>query len=98
MSDKVLTKADLVNAVQDKMGFSRKVTTEVVENLLEIIKDTLASGESVKISGFGNLEVRAKRARRGRNPQSGEEMLISARRVLTFKPGSRLRKAFKTGT
>ncbi|MBF0529444.1 MAG: integration host factor subunit alpha [Deltaproteobacteria bacterium] len=90
-----MTKADLVDTLQIKVGFSRKITAEVVDNLIDIIKDTLAAGESVKISGFGNLEVHSKKARRGRNPQSGQEMLITARKVMTFKPGSLLRKAFK---
>ncbi len=92
---KVLTKADIIETLQAKMGFSRKITAEVVDDLFEIIKDTLEKGESVKISGFGNFEVREKQARRGRNPQSGEEITISARNVLSFKPSQVLRKALK---
>jgi integration host factor subunit alpha len=92
---KVLTKADIVETLQAKMGFSRKLTAAVVDDLFEIIKETLEKGESVKISGFGNFEVREKQARRGRNPQSGEEITISARNVLLFKPSQALRKALR---
>ncbi|MBW1708600.1 MAG: integration host factor subunit alpha [Deltaproteobacteria bacterium] len=88
-----MTKADIISAVQQKMGFSRRLTSEVVDDLFEIIKKTLLNGESVKISGFGNLEVREKNARRGRNPRTGEEITISARKVLRFKPSQVLRKA-----
>ena len=92
MSREVLTKAGIVEAVQQKMGLSKKVTAEVVEDLLDIVKDCLVKGESIKISGFGNFEVREKNARRGRNPKSGEEIVIPARRVLTFKPSQVLKK------
>ncbi|MBW2060570.1 MAG: integration host factor subunit alpha [Deltaproteobacteria bacterium] len=88
-----MTKADIVSAVQAKMGFPRRVTSSVVDDLFEIIKETLVKGESVKVSGFGNFEVREKKARRGRNPRTGEEITISARRVLKFKPSQVLRKA-----
>ena len=91
----VLTKADIVSAVQARMGFSRRITADVVDDLLEIIKETLEKGESVKVSGFGNFEVRDKKPRRGRNPQSGETITISARRVLSFKPSQVLRQALK---
>jgi integration host factor subunit alpha len=68
------------------VGFSKKEAAELVEKVFEIIKDTLAEGEKVKISGFGNFVVREKNARKGRNPQTGQEILLDARRVLTFKP------------
>lgn len=90
--EKVLTKGDIVEAVQSRMGLSRKTTLGVVDDLLELIKDTLERGESVKISGFGNFETRKKTPRPGRNPRTGQEVTITARRVVTFKPSGVLRK------
>jgi len=95
MVKKVLTKADLVEAVQSKVGFSKQVTAEIVDDLFEIIKETLVKGESVKVSGFGNFQVREKKARRGRNPRTGAEITISPRRVLSFKPSQVLRRAVR---
>lgn len=83
---KVVTKADIVEHIYERVGFSKKESAELVEKVFEIIKDTLADGEKVKISGFGNFVVREKNARKGRNPQTGEEIRLAARRVLTFKP------------
>ena len=88
-----MTKADGVKLICEKMGFALKESTEIVEQVFEIIKETLESGEKVKISGFGNFVVRQKRPRRGRNPKSGDEILISGRKVVTFKSGNVLRKA-----
>jgi len=90
-----MTKADLVDAIYQRVGFSKKESAKVVEHLFDIIKGTLEAGENIKISGFGNLVVRDKRARIGRNPKTGEEIEISARRVLTFKPSQVLRNALK---
>ena len=90
---KVLTKAEIVGAVQARLGLSRKDSAEIVDDLFEIVKDRLADGESVKISGFGNFDISKKKPRRGRNPQTGEQIIISARKVLTFKPSQVLRKA-----
>lgn len=90
---KTVTKADIVDSVNAKIGFSKKDSTEIVERVFEAIKHALESGESVKIAGFGKFEVRQKRARRGRNPQTGEEIEISARKVLTFRPSQILRDA-----
>jgi integration host factor subunit alpha len=81
-----MTKAEIVEHIYEKVGFSKKESAELVEKVFEIIKDTLAAGEKVKISGFGNFVVREKNARKGRNPQTGEEIRLAARRVLTFKP------------
>ena len=81
-----MTKAEIVEQSYEQVGFSKKEAAELVETVFEIIKDTLANGEKVKISGFGNFVVRDKNARKGRNPQTGEEILLEARRVLTFKP------------
>ena len=87
-----MTKADIVDAVYHKLGgFTKREAAEVVEVVFETIKDTLARGEKLKISGFGNFVVRDKKARTGRNPQTGEEIVISARSVLTFKPSQVLK-------
>ncbi len=80
-----MTKADLAEKVKDRLRIQRKDSLEIVETFLEILKDTLATGEDVKISGFGNFQVRSKADRKGRNPVTGEAMMISSRKVLTFK-------------
>ena len=90
-----MTKADLVDAVFQRVGFSKKESAQIVEHVFDIIKGTLETGEMIKILSFGNFVVRNKRARIGRNPQTGKEMEISARRVLTFKPSQVLRNALK---
>jgi integration host factor subunit alpha len=88
-----MTKADVVKIVCEKMGFGLKESTEIVDQVFEILKETLESGEKIKISGFGNFVVRQKRPRKGRNPQTGGEIVISGRKVVTFKPNNVLRKA-----
>jgi len=87
-----MTKADMIKIICEKMGWALKESTEIVEQVFDIMKETLESGEKIKISGFGNFNVRTKRPRKGRNPKSGEEMVISGRKVVTFKPSSILRK------
>ena len=87
-----LTKADIVERVYKEGAFSKKEATDVVETIFKVIKDTLAKGEKVKISGFGNFSLRDKRTRMGRNPQTGEAMEIPARRVLTFRPSQVLKE------
>ncbi|MCW5829192.1 MAG: integration host factor subunit alpha [Deltaproteobacteria bacterium] len=86
-----MTKADFVEAVYQKVGFSKKEGAEIVEGMFEIIKETLTGSDRLKISGFGNFVVKSKRTRIGRNPHTGEEIKISARRVLTFKPSQVLK-------
>ena len=86
-----VTKADIVERVYKEAGFSKKEAADLVDLIFKVIKDTLARGEKVKISGFGNFSIRDKATRMGRNPQTGEAMPISARRVLTFKPSQILR-------
>jgi integration host factor subunit alpha len=88
-----LTKADLVEAIYDKARFSKKDATEVVEAIFELLKRRLEQGEKVKISGFGNFIVNEKHPRRGRNPQTGQEIVISGRRVLTFKASHVLKRS-----
>ena len=89
----IVTKADLVNSVYKKLGLTRKESTVIVDELFEIIKETLEQGEKVKISGFGNFVVKHKEPRKGRNPQTGDELEITARKVVTFKPSQVLKKA-----
>ena len=86
-----LTKARIVNAVIEQNGFTQKKSLETVETILEIIKSTLASGEDVLISGFGKFCAKEKRKRRGRNPATGENMILVPRRVVTFKCSRQLR-------
>lgn len=86
-----MTKADIVEALYEKVGFSKKEAADLVEMVFDTIKGTLAQGQKIKISGFGNFVVREKRPRVGRNPQTGESIEISARRVLTFRPSQVLR-------
>ncbi|MFQ5458283.1 MAG: integration host factor subunit alpha [Myxococcota bacterium] len=80
-----MTKADIVESIYQKVGFSKKESAEIVELVFDIIKSTLENGEKVKISGFGNFVVRSKNSRKGRNPQTGDEIKLGARKVLTFK-------------
>ena len=86
-----MTKADIVEALYEKVGFSKKEAADLVELVFDTIKGTLSQGQKIKISGFGNFVVREKRARIGRNPQTGQSIEISARRVLTFRPSQVLR-------
>jgi integration host factor subunit alpha len=92
-----MTKADIVETIYERVGFSKKESAELVETVFEIIKETLAVGEKVKISGFGNFVVREKNARKGRNPQTGQEIRLDARRVLTFKPSLVLKNILNDG-
>jgi len=87
-----LTKTNVVDSVKDKIGFTRKKSVETVETLLEIIKSTLESGEDILISGFGKFRVRDKTERRGRNPATGDDMMLRPRRVVTFKCSGKLRE------
>lgn len=86
-----MTKADLVEIIFEKVGLSKKEARDIVEILFDTIKQAFQEGESVKIPGFGTFNVRKKTSRRGRNPQTGEEMEITARRVLTFKTSNQLK-------
>ena len=87
-----MTKADIVETIYEKVGLSKRESARIVDMIFDIIKGKLENGENIKFSGFGSFAVRDKNARRGRNPQTGEEITISARRVLSFKPSNVLRK------
>lgn len=86
-----LTKTIIAEKIQDRLNLSRTTTYEVMEEFLEIIKETIASGEDIMISGFGKFCVNEKKARKGRNPATDEEMILPARRVVTFKCSGKLR-------
>ncbi|MFZ3209441.1 MAG: integration host factor subunit alpha [Geobacteraceae bacterium] len=86
-----MTKADIVEQIYERVGFSKKESAELLELVFDLIKDTLEEGEKIKIAGFGNFIVKEKADRRGRNPQTGEEITISARKILTFKPSQVLK-------
>ena len=87
-----MTKADIVERIMANTGFSKVESFDMFELVFSIMKNTLENGEDIKISGFGKFEVKQKKDRRGRNPQTGEDLTIEARRVLTFKPSNILRK------
>jgi integration host factor subunit alpha len=86
-----MTKAEIVERIAEKTGFAKKESAEMVELVFDLMKSTLESGEELKISGFGKFEVKQKADRRGRNPQTGEEITIEARKILTFKPSNMLK-------
>jgi integration host factor subunit alpha len=87
-----LTKNEMVQQVQDKTGLTKKESMAGIDGVFKIIKDELSHGKPIKISGFGKWTVLKKKARKGRNPQTGKEMTITARKVVTFKPSNVLRK------
>src|SRR3954451_24683606 len=88
-----MTKADIVQAVYSRLGgFSKKESADLVDLLFETMKETLGRGEKIKISGFGNFVLRDKRKRQGRNPQTGEAIVITERRVLSFKSSQILKQ------
>lgn len=86
-----LTKADLANSLFEELGLNKREAKEFVDAWFETIREALENGDNVKLSGFGNFQLRDKNQRPGRNPKTGEEIPISARRVVTFKPGQKLR-------
>ncbi len=92
-----MTKADIVEKIYEKVGFSKKESAELVELVFDIIKGTLETGDKIKIAGFGNFVVKNKADRRGRNPQTGEEITIIARKILTFKPSQVLKASLNNG-
>ena len=92
-----LTRDDIVEAVAEQVGFSKKQSVELVETLLEIIKTSLESGDYVLVSGFGKFRVKEKKERRGRNPATGDTMMMRPRRVVTFKWSGKLRRRLNGG-
>ncbi len=94
---KALTKADIIAAIQTENGYTLKKSTDIVETLLKIIKSTVESGEDLMVSGFGKFCVKDKRERRGRNPAIGDDLMLPARRVVTFKCAGNLRDKINGG-
>ncbi|WP_071798036.1 integration host factor subunit alpha [Natronohydrobacter thiooxidans] len=97
MSNKTLTRMDLTEAVFREVGLSRNESATLVDSVLQHVSDALVSGEQVKISSFGTFSVRDKNARVGRNPKTGEEVPISPRRVLTFRPSHLMKERVAEG-
>ena len=97
MPGKTLTRMDLTEAVFREVGLSRNESAQLVERVLDLISDSLVTGEQVKISSFGTFGVRAKSARVGRNPKTGEEVPIHPRRVLSFRPSHLLKDRVAAG-
>ena len=90
-------KIDIIESAYEQLGIPRKDCVSIVDSLFAIIKDDLGKGNDVKISGFGKWMVKAKKKRKGRNPQTGEALTIDARRVVTFKPSTKLRDTINSG-
>ncbi|MDR0808354.1 MAG: integration host factor subunit alpha [Gemmobacter sp.] len=97
MGEKTLTRMDLSEAVFREVGLSRNESADLVEVVLQLVSDALAVGETVKISSFGTFAVRDKTARVGRNPKTGDEVPISPRRVLTFRPSHLMKERVASG-
>ena len=93
-----LTKADIAEHLFEKVGLNKADAKDLVEAFFEKVRTTLEDGEHVKLSGFGNFELREKKSRPGRNPKTGEDIPISARRVVTFRPGQKLKARVEVGT
>lgn len=91
-----LTKSNIVDAIKNEFGLPRKNSIELVESLLDIIKQNLENGEDVLISGFGKFCVKEKQERKGRNPATGKDMMLAPRKVVTFRCSSVLRKRVNT--
>lgn len=93
-----MTKADIVDRVCDQVGgFSKKEAADLVDQVFDTMKSVLETGDRIKIAGFGNFMVREKQPRPGRNPQTGQEIMIQARRVITFKPSNVLKSVLNEG-
>ncbi|MEW6675362.1 MAG: integration host factor subunit alpha [Nitrospirota bacterium] len=90
-----MTKAELVDIIFEKVGLSKKEAKDIIEILFNTMKQTFAEGESIKISRFGTFNVRRKMARRGRNPRTGEDLEITPRKVITFRPSNHLKVAIE---
>ena len=97
MANKTITRADLVESLARRADMQRADANRLLTRMLEMIEDTLVAGDTVKLSRFGNFNVRAKRQRIGRNPKTGEEVPITPRRVVTFRPSQMLREFVERG-
>ncbi len=97
MTGKTVTRADLVEALAKRANMQRADANRLLTRMLEMMQDSLVDGETVKLSRFGNFNVRAKRQRIGRNPKTGEEVPITPRRVVTFRPSQMLREFVEKG-
>ena len=93
-----LTKFDIVNSLNNEIGLNKREAKELVDSFFDNIKKLLSQGQEVKLSGFGNFQLKDKLSRPGRNPRTGEDVEITARRVVTFKSGQRLKESMKTLT
>ena len=91
-----ITKADIIEHLHNELGLNKSECKILIEDFFDEIKESLKNGEEVKLSGFGNFELLNKKERPGRNPKTGEEVTISARRVVTFRAGNKLRKKIST--
>ena len=89
--NKTFTKKDIVNHLHESLGLNKSEAKDLVETFLDEILNTLAKGESVKLSGFGNFDILTKKERKGRNPKNGEVAIISSRKVTTFRAGRKLK-------
>jgi integration host factor subunit alpha len=87
-----LTKIEMINSISDQIGYTKNQASEIVETILELMKSSLESGEDVLISNFGKFQVKEKRQRRGRNPSTGEDMMLKPRKVVTFRWSGKLRE------
>ena len=87
-----MTKTEVADAIRERVGFTNKKSGELTDLILDLMKECLETGEKVMISGFGNFEIHDKKPRKGRNPQTGEELIITERRVLAFKPSQVLKE------
>ncbi len=92
-----LTKAHLVDSIHNQLGLHKNQSVQALESILEIIKNTLENGEDVLITGFGKFYVKEKRERRGRNPATGEDLMLGSRRVVGFKCSDKLRERMNRG-
>ena len=93
---KTITKADIMEHLHNELGLNKSECKILIEDFFNEIKESLKNGEEVKLSGFGNFELLNKKERPGRNPKTGEEVTLSARRVVTFRAGNKLRKKIAT--
>ena len=98
MAEQTLTRMDLADAIFEEVGLSRNESSEIVDSILNHVSDALVRGENVKISSFGTFNIRDKNARVGRNPKTGEEVPISPRRVLSFRPSQTMKDRVAKGS